>query len=85
MIYTFDTTGDQRTNQDVGYDGFDDAEEAQMLQTLYGGNNFGEDPANDNYSYYLNEEGGIFERYKKYNGLEGNTPDTFTDTNRGST
>ncbi|WP_340155171.1 cell surface protein SprA [uncultured Winogradskyella sp.] len=85
LIYTFDTTGDQRTNQDVGYDGFDDAEEAQMLQTLYGGNNFGEDPANDNYSYYLNEEGGIFERYKKYNGLEGNTPDTFTDTNRGST
>ncbi|WP_407557588.1 cell surface protein SprA [Winogradskyella sp. 4-2091] len=85
LIYTFATTGDQRTNQDVGFDGYDDVEEGQMLTTIYGQNDFGEDPANDNYSYYLNEEGGIFERYKKYNGLQGNTPDTFTDTNRGST
>ena len=43
------------------------------------------DPAKDNYSYFLNTEGDIFERYKQYNGLEGNTPDVFTETNRGST
>jgi cell surface protein SprA len=85
LIYTFATTGDERANQDVGLDGYDDADEAQMLTTLFGSNNFGEDPANDNYSYYLNTDGDIFERYKKYNGLQGNTPDTFSDTNRGST
>nr|WP_111684972.1 cell surface protein SprA [Winogradskyella tangerina] len=80
LIYTFATTGDQRDNQDVGYDGYDDAEEIAAF-----GPQFGEDPALDNYTYYLNTEGNIFERYKQYNGQEGNTPDVFTDTNRGST
>ncbi|WP_370622835.1 T9SS outer membrane translocon Sov/SprA [Winogradskyella forsetii] len=85
LIYTFATTGEERANQDVGLDGYDDIDEAQMLNTVFGANNFGEDPAKDNYTYYLNTEGDIFERYKRYNGLQGNTPDTFTDTNRGST
>jgi len=40
---------------------------------------------NDNYVYYLNTEGDIFERYRRYNGVDGNSPDVFTDTNRGST
>lgn len=85
LIYTFATTGQERANQDVGYDGYDDVEEGQMLEQVFGANNFGEDPAKDNYTYYLNTDGNIFERYKQYNGLEGNTPDVFTDTNRGST
>lgn len=85
LIYTFATTGQERTNQDVGYDGYDDIEEAQMLTELGVTGNFGEDPAKDNYTYFLNTEGNIFERYKKYNGTEGNSPETFTDTNRGST
>ncbi|WP_053978120.1 T9SS outer membrane translocon Sov/SprA [Mangrovimonas xylaniphaga] len=85
LIYTFATTGQERTNQDVGYDGYDDIEEAQMLSELGVAGNFGEDPAKDNYTYFLNTEGDIFERYKKYNGTEGNSPETFTDTNRGST
>ena len=80
LIYTFATTGDERDNQDVGYDGYDDAEELSVF-----GAQFGADPAKDNYNYYLNTEGNIFERYKKYNGLQGNTPDAFSDTNRGST
>ena len=80
LIYTFATTGAERTNQDVGFDGYDDIEEGLRF-----GTEFGADPANDNYTYYLNTDGDIFERYKKYNGVEGNTPDTFTDTNRGST
>ncbi|MCA0152704.1 cell surface protein SprA [Winogradskyella sp. 2Y89] len=80
LIYTFATTGQERTNQDVGYDGYDDTEEVIQF-----GAQFGEDPAKDNYTYYLNTEGDIFERYKRYNGQEGNTPDIFTDTNRGST
>ena len=80
LIYTFGTTGAERTNQDVGFDGFNDTEEL-----LEFGVEFGEDPANDNYQYYLNRDGDIFNRYKKYNGVEGNSPETFTDTNRGST
>ncbi len=80
LIYTFDTEGQQRANQDVGFDGYDDTEEMNQF-----GAQFGEDPSKDNYNYYLNTDGNIFERYKQYNGQQGNTPDTFTDTNRGST
>ncbi|MEP3838282.1 MAG: cell surface protein SprA [Algibacter sp.] len=79
LLYTFDSTGDERTNQDVGYDGYDDADEIAAF-----GSQFGEDPAKDNYSYFLNTSGDIFERYKKYNGVQGNTPDTFTDTDRAA-
>ena len=80
LIYAFDSTGEERANQDVGYDGFDDNEELKIFGTA-----FGEDPSNDNYAYFLNVEGNIFDRYKKYNGVEGNTPDTFSNTNRGAT
>ncbi|WP_323789305.1 cell surface protein SprA [Psychroserpens sp.] len=82
LIYTFSTAGEQRDNQDVGYDGYDDNEEATLIPN---GAAFGPDPANDNYLYYLNTEGDILQRYKRYNGQQGNTPDAFTDTNRGST
>ncbi|MEL0455100.1 cell surface protein SprA [Flavobacteriaceae bacterium SZ-1-7] len=79
LIYAFDTTGQERTNQDVGYDGYDDVEEINTF-----GSQFGDDPSNDNYAYFLNADGGIFERYKRFNGVEGNTPDTFSNTNRGA-
>ena len=82
LIYTFATTGADRANQDVGFDGYDDAEEQLEFPSAF--MNF-DDPAKDNYTYYLNTDGDIFERYKGYNGQEGNTPDVFTDTNRGST
>ncbi|MDA0178288.1 cell surface protein SprA [Mesoflavibacter profundi] len=82
LIYAFDTTGQERTNQDVGLDGYDDAEEAINFPSAFSSL---EDPAKDNYSYYLNTEGGIFDRYKLYNGVDGNSPDIFSDTNRGST
>ena len=85
LIYTFDTTGQERTNQDVGYDGYDDSEEADPSDPRFSPFGVLEDPANDNYRYYLNTDGDIFDRYKFYNGVEGNSPDTFTDTNRGST
>ena len=81
LVYAFASSGDARTNQDVGFDGYDDFEEAQQFDS------FSElqDPSNDNYTYFLNTQGNIFERYKGYNGLEGNSPETITDTNRGST
>lgn len=89
LIYTFSTGGAERANQDVGYDGYDDAEETPtdnpVLAPFYSAYQGKADPARDNYTYYLNTEGDIFERYKQYNGLEGNSPDVFTDTNRGST
>ncbi|TYA74554.1 T9SS outer membrane translocon Sov/SprA [Seonamhaeicola marinus] len=87
LIYAFDTTGDKRANQDVGYDGYSDTDEILFAQTdsnvpaAYASL---EDPSNDNYSYFLDTDGGIFERYKKFNGVEGNTPDTFTDTQRAA-
>ncbi|WP_282043945.1 cell surface protein SprA [Winogradskyella flava] len=81
LIYTFATTGQERANQDVGLDGYDDTEEAMKFADFSSES----DPANDNYTYYLNTDGNILERYKKYNGQDGNTPDVFTDTNRGST
>jgi cell surface protein SprA len=81
LIYAFSTLGQQRANQDVGYDGYSDDEEGSVFSDFAGL----EDPSKDNYTYFLNTEGNIFERYKKYNGLDGNSPDTFTDTNRGST
>ncbi|MEM5566691.1 cell surface protein SprA [Psychroserpens sp. AS72] len=80
LIYTFSTGGEERANQDAGYDGYDDAQELAQF-----GAQFGPDPSKDNYTYYLNTEGDIFDRYKKYNGQQGNSPDVFTDTNRGST
>lgn len=79
LIYAFDTTGDERKNQDVGYDGYNDAEEIAAF-----GSNFGSDPSKDNYTYFLNANGSIFDRYKNYNGVEGNTPDTFSNTDRGA-
>ena len=81
LIYAFDTQGQQRTNQDVGYDGLTDAEERQIFT---GFANL-EDPAGDDYQYFLAAEGGILERYKSYNGQEGNSPVEVTQTDRGST
>ncbi|WP_027125685.1 cell surface protein SprA [Gelidibacter mesophilus] len=80
LIYAFSSLGDERANQDVGYDGYDDADEIAKF-----GSQFGPDPSNDNYQYFLQAEGDIFDRYKMYNGTEGNSPDTFSNTNRGST
>ncbi|SFZ90773.1 cell surface protein SprA [Flaviramulus basaltis] len=80
LIYAFDTTGQERTNQDVGYDGYNDVEERTISDAF----SALEDPSNDNYAYFLNAEGNVFDRYKKYNGADGNTPDTFSDTNRGA-
>jgi len=84
LIYTFDSTGEERTNQDVGYDGYEDSEEAPVGDTRFAPFNGKEDPAKDNYAYFLNTEGDIFNRYKQFNGVQGNTPDTFSDTQRAS-
>ncbi|SHG66175.1 protein involved in gliding motility SprA [Flagellimonas flava] len=79
LVYAFDADESNRTLQDVGFDGLDDAGE----QAIYNGP--AEDPALDNYQYYLNREGSILERYFDFNNPDGNSPVTVTNTNRGST
>ena len=81
LVYTFDTQGEQRTNQDIGYDGLNDVAEAAQFPDFAGQ----PDPAGDNYLYFLQAEGNILERYLQYNGTEGNSPVEVGDTNRGST
>jgi len=81
LIYAFDTNDANRAVQDVGFDGLTDAEEAVKFPAFAGQ----PDPAYDNYQFYLNANGGVVERYKNYNGVEGNSPVNVTDTNRGNT
>lgn len=78
LVYAFDAAESNRVLQDIGFDGLDD--EAEVA--IYGS---GEDPALDNYEYYLNREGGILERYIDFNNPQGNSPVAVTNTNRGST
>ena len=81
LVYAFDTNEGNRAVQDVGLDGIGDAEERALHPTFAGL----ADPAADNYQYYLAAAGGILNRYKNYNGTQGNSPVTVTDSNRGST
>ncbi|MEP0263630.1 cell surface protein SprA [Dokdonia sp.] len=81
LVYAFDTEGAERANQDIGYDGLSDAEEATMYPAFAGL----PDPAADNYDYFLNAQGDVIERYKAFNNLQGNSPVEVTQTNRGST
>nr|WP_309597465.1 cell surface protein SprA [Flavobacterium davisii] len=80
LIYTFDSNNNNRILQDVGLNGLNDAEERIKFPDFANQ----EDPAMDNYQYYLNTSGGIVTRYKKYNGTEMNSPVDVTDSNRGN-
>lgn len=81
LIYAFDTDENNRATQDVGLNGLNNGEEAAKYPAFA---SF-DDPSQDDYTYYLNTDGGVLERYKKYNGTEGNSPTQVTDTNRGNT
>jgi cell surface protein SprA len=80
LIYAFDTNANNRTNQDVGLDGLANAKEGEVY------NNFASDsdPAGDDYTYYLNASGNVLDRYKMYNGVDGNSAVDINDPNRGS-
>ncbi|MFV8352832.1 cell surface protein SprA [Flavobacterium sp. XS2P14] len=81
LIYAFDTNANNRRNQDIGLDGLANTNEGSVYT------NFASelDPAADDYSFYLNASGGILDRYKQYNGTDGNSAVDITDPNRGST
>lgn len=80
LLYAFNTVQEDRELQDVGFDGLDDTQE----RTIYTNGPI-EDPAGDNYQFFVSANGGILERYKSYNGTQGNSPVAFSDTNRGNT
>lgn len=80
LVYAFDASEPNRSLQDIGFDGLNDTNEADVFT-----NNEGNDPALDNYQYYLNREGSILERYVDFNNPDGNSPVAVSNTNRGST
>jgi cell surface protein SprA len=89
LTNAFSAEGGARERQDVGMDGLSDAEErthfGRYLNNLRGvlsPNAYQQveaDPSNDNFLYYLNSEFtdnnlSIFDRYRFFNGQEGNSP-----------
>lgn len=89
VVHAFDNALQSRRYQDVGFDGLGDTDERsfydQYLAKLQGMLNpeafkkAEEDPSNDDFHYFRGsdydaEEVGILQRYKKYNGQEGNSP-----------
>ncbi|UOE42473.1 cell surface protein SprA [Chryseobacterium suipulveris] len=80
ILYAFSTEGDERTAQDLGYDGLDAAGEADKF-----GTNFMNpvtnlpDPASDDFVFYLSNKftgpqaSSVAERYKYFRGPEGNS------------
>ncbi|GAA4644959.1 cell surface protein SprA [Pontixanthobacter gangjinensis] len=80
LVYAFDSEGAARTLQDAGFDGLLDGDEAVKFPNFAGL----PDPSADNYQYFLNTDGDIVQRYRNYNGTEGNSPTQVTDTNRGN-
>lgn len=81
LIYAFDTNTANRSVQDAGFDGLTDDEE----RTKFTGFESLEDPAADNYQFYLAASGNVLDRYKNYNGTQGNSPVDINDNDRGST
>lgn len=82
LVYTFDNNSENRNLQDVGLDGLNDNEE----RSIYTNNisSSPNDPALDNYEYYLSRNGGILNRYLNYNGLQGNSPASAGGSQGGS-
>jgi len=86
---SFENSTTARTHQDLGLDGLNDEEEVSFfsdflnqLRNILSPDAFAEieaDPSSDDYNYYRDSDydaakTSILDRYKKYNGLEGNSP-----------
>lgn len=85
LVNAFDNTPATRPFQDVGYDGLNNADESAFF-----GNSFGADPAADDYHHYRGSdydaaELSILDRYKQFNGAEGNSPTSAQYTESYST
>ncbi len=81
LIYTFDGNTTNRNNQDIGLDGLINDDEAATYTNFSSET----DPAADDYTFYLNTTGSVLDRYKNYNGTDGNSAVSVDTPNRGST
>ncbi len=83
----FDNSAEARTNQDIGLDGLRSSDEVDFFDDFLNNINVDpdirdqilRDPSEDNFLYYLsdsldNADAKILARYKKFNGMEGNSP-----------
>jgi cell surface protein SprA len=89
VVHAFDNDPETRRYQDVGLDGLMDQDEetffsdylqqSEAITTPQAFTNILKDPSNDDFHYfrgsdYDQDQLGILDRYKKYNGVEGNSP-----------
>ena len=89
IVNAFDVEITSRINQDKGFDGLDNAQEADRyadyltaLQSAVNAAAFdtlSQDPANDDYHFFRGDDYdadrvGIISRYKKFNNPQGNSP-----------
>ncbi|WP_258105467.1 cell surface protein SprA [Marinoscillum sp. MHG1-6] len=83
LTNAFQTGRTARLNQDIGLDGLRDDEEVNKHATFLSANatrpSLSEDPSGDNFRHFLDESydianAKILERYKNFNGMDGNTP-----------
>jgi cell surface protein SprA len=94
LLPAFDNSASSRENQDVGLDGLKNADEVPFFNDLFlsrlnvsqsARNEITQDVSGDLFQYYLDEkfdqaDTKILERYKKFNGMEGNTPATIDES-----
>jgi cell surface protein SprA len=89
VVHAFDNAPESRLYQDVGFDGIGDWDEetffknylerSALIVNTDAYQKIAKDPSGDDYHYfrgtdYDSEKLGILERYKNYNGEEGNSP-----------
>ncbi|MFH1004786.1 MAG: cell surface protein SprA [Bacteroidota bacterium] len=86
IVNAFDNNSDARAEQDIGLDGLKDVDEKIYFKKYVDAysaitGSVPDDPSSDFYHYYRGNDYdaqslGTLERYKNYNGLEGNSPVT---------
>jgi cell surface protein SprA len=89
VVHAFDNAPESRRYQDVGLDGLSDADEqsyfadylqkSMLITKPEAYQSILQDPSNDDFHYFRGsdydaQQKGILDRYKKYNGQEGNSP-----------
>ncbi|GAA4382418.1 cell surface protein SprA [Hymenobacter koreensis] len=80
----FSTAPGGRARQDIGIDGLTSSEERDFFQSIAGYNSF-DDPSADNFRHHLDESYNaedvkILGRYKDFNGMEGNSRESGTQS-----
>ncbi|MCB0665862.1 MAG: cell surface protein SprA [Saprospiraceae bacterium] len=96
LTSSFSIDPNERQDQDLGYDGLDDAAERdffqdylQSVQSLIvdARDEINADPANDNFQHYreYGENVQVFERYSKFNNVQGNSKTSDGATLQSST